>query len=59
MQERLGVVEKEAKLGSTELHHEKRRMMPGDKALLKADEALVRAVNEDVSRSEPATAMWA
>ena len=55
----MGVVEKETELGSAEFCHEKERIMPGDKATLKTDEARFRAVDKDVGRSETMTAMWA
>ena len=59
MQECLRVVKKEAKLGGTKLRHEEIEIVPRDKMSPKADKAWVRAINEDVSRSELSTAMWA
>ena len=53
------VVKKEAELGGTKLRHKQRDAVPGNKSLLKANEAWAGIMDEDVSKGEPVTAMQA
>ena len=49
------IVEEEAQLGSTKLHHEKVRIVPRDKLLSETDKVWVRAGDQDVNRHKPVT----
>ena len=48
----MGVVEKEAKLGSTKLHYEEVGIMSRNEPALKTDKAWLWAMDENMSRSE-------
>ena len=55
----MGVMKKEAELGSTKFHHKEVGVVPRDKASSETDEAGFRAMDEDMGWSKTMTAMRA
>ena len=52
-------MEEQAQLGCAKTHHEKGRVVPGNKSSSKMDEMWVKACDKDMNRCKPVTAIGA